>query len=86
MALGIPALVIGLPSNLSPFVDAGVMAGADGTETSIREGLRGVLYDQEIRRQLLSRTEIFLGRHGMRPSGRAAERAADVIVEAGSRS
>ena len=26
--LGIPALVIGLPNNLSPFVEAGVMAGA----------------------------------------------------------
>ena len=26
--LGVPALVVGLPNNLSPFVDAGIMAGA----------------------------------------------------------
>ena len=28
MPLGVPALVVGLPNNLSPFVEAGVMAGA----------------------------------------------------------
>ena len=28
---GIPALVIGLPNNLSPFVDAGALAGARTT-------------------------------------------------------
>ncbi len=30
LVLGVPALVIGLPNNLSPFVDAGAMAGANG--------------------------------------------------------
>ncbi len=28
--LDVPALVIGLPNNLTPFVDAGVMAGVGG--------------------------------------------------------
>ena len=27
LVLGVPALVVGLPNNLSPFVEAGVMAG-----------------------------------------------------------
>lgn len=32
MALGVPALVVDLPNNLSPFVEAGVMAGATRLE------------------------------------------------------
>ena len=32
--LDVPALVIGLPNNLSPFVDAGVMAGAGGADAA----------------------------------------------------
>ena len=37
LALGMPALVIGLPNNLTPFVDAGVMAGA-ATDGEIAAG------------------------------------------------
>jgi UDP-N-acetylglucosamine 2-epimerase len=80
LAIGVPALVVGVPNNLSPFVDAGVMVGADATEASMREGVRRVLYDQDTRRQLRARAEVFLDRYGMRPSGRAAERASDVIL------
>ena len=29
MVLGVPALVVDLPNNLSPFVEAGVMLGAE---------------------------------------------------------
>ena len=32
LVLGVPALVIGLPNNLSPFVDAGVMLGAEAAD------------------------------------------------------
>ena len=52
LSLGVPSLVIGLPNNLTPFFDAGLMAGG-GTPEEIRAGLARVLYDQEFR----SRTE-----------------------------
>ncbi len=48
LALGVPSVVIGLPNNLTPFVEAGLMAGA-GTAAEIREGLVKVLYNQEFR-------------------------------------
>ncbi len=51
LTLGLPSLVIGLPNNLTPFVDAGLMAGA-GTAEEIRDGLLRVLYDQEFRRRI----------------------------------
>jgi surface carbohydrate biosynthesis protein (TIGR04326 family) len=48
IALGVPSLVIGLPNNLSPFVEAGLMLGA-ASAAEIREGLAKLLYDQEFR-------------------------------------
>ena len=68
MALGVPALVIGLPNNLSPFVDRGLMLGA-ATDEEIRAALGRLLYDQELRSSLVRGTE-----------GRAAARAADAIL------
>jgi hypothetical protein len=77
--LGVPALVIGLPNNLSPFVEAGIMAGAaDGQ--AIAGALRRILYDREFLDQLAAARGAFLDRFGMRPDGRAAERAADIIL------
>ncbi|HYT65042.1 MAG TPA: hypothetical protein VEL51_01395 [Vicinamibacterales bacterium] len=46
IALGLPVVVIGLPNNLTPFVDAGVMAGATSAE-EIQAALARLLYDQE---------------------------------------
>ncbi len=40
MPLGVPTLVVALPNNLSPFVDAGAMAGA-GTRGGGRAGAAG---------------------------------------------
>jgi capsular polysaccharide biosynthesis protein len=77
--LGTPALVIGLPNNLSPFVDAGVMAGVAGAD-AIGPALKRILYDEEFRQQLARAREAFLSRHGIRADGRAAARAADAIV------
>ena len=74
LALGVPALVIGLPNNLSPFVDAGVMAGA-GTAEEIRAALAKVLYNQEFR----SKIGTGAGSHG-HADGRAAARSADAIL------
>ena len=81
LVLGLPALVIGLPNNLSPFVEAGVMAGADGAE-AIERALRSVLYDRLMRESLGRAAEDYLRRFDIRPDGRAAERAADEILGA----
>ena len=71
LALGLPSLVIGLPNNLTPFVEAGVMLGATGP-TEIGEGLRQLLYDQEFRGRIAAK----------RSSGGAASasRAAEAIL------
>ncbi len=57
--LGVPALVIGLPNNLSPFVDAGIMAGA-ASDAAIRPALERILYDEEFRQQLGRAQRAFL--------------------------
>ena len=79
LVLGIPALVIGLPNNLSPFVDAGVMLGASAAD-EIASGLRTLLYDAGVRRALIDRGRLFADRFGMRADGRAAERTAAEIL------
>jgi CDP-glycerol glycerophosphotransferase (TagB/SpsB family) len=78
MVLGLPALVVGFPSNLSPFVDAGVMMGADpGT---IRGSLERVLYDRTVRQSLLDEARAFVAREDVRADGGAARRATDEIL------
>jgi hypothetical protein len=80
--LNIPALVIGLPNNLSPFVDAGVMRGCDegASEVDIARALHRILYDEELRRQLARARDAFLTRFTITADGRAAERAAEAIL------
>jgi hypothetical protein len=51
LTLGIPSLVVGLPNNLTPFVDSGLMAGAAAAE-EIAPALERVLYDQEFRSRI----------------------------------
>ena len=75
----IPALVIGLPNNLSPFVEAGALAGA--AIADIRPQLERILYDQEFRQQLERARRVFLEQSGMRSDGRAAVRAAEAVLE-----
>jgi Capsule polysaccharide biosynthesis protein len=77
--LGIPALVIGLPNNLSPFVDAGIMAGA-ANASEIGTALRRILYDEQFRLQLERARSVYLRRFGMSATGEAAGRAADAIT------
>lgn len=74
LALGVPVVVVGLPNNLSPFVEAGVMAGA-GSAGEIRAVLSNLLYNQE----LLSRLRTDDGRAGATHGG-AASRSADAIL------
>ena len=78
--LGIPALVIGLPNNLSPFVDAGALAGAR-VATEIGQQLQRILYDEGFRSQLERAREAFLDRYAMRSTGVAAVRSAEAILE-----
>lgn len=77
--LGIPALVIGLPNNLSPFVAAGIMAGA-ATTSDIEPALHRILYDQEFRRQVERTREDYLRRFAIGSDGRAAARSAEAVV------
>ena len=79
MPLGVPALVVELPNNLSPFVDAGAMAGA-ATPAEVEPALRALLYDREMRQRLGAAQQAFLRRYGVEADGRAAERAADAIL------
>ena len=74
LALGASALVIGLPNNLSPFVEAGLMLGA-GTSQEIRAALAKLLYDKEFRGMVRAR----MGSMG-RSDGGSAARAAAVIL------
>ena len=77
--LGVPALVIGLPNNLSPFVEAGIMAGA-ATVTEIAPALRRILYDQGFRLQMERVRSEYLPRVGIASDGRAAARSADAVL------
>jgi hypothetical protein len=79
--LGIPALVIGLPNNLSPFVEAGIMSGAAGTVAAILPALEQILYDEEFRGSLAGAQRAFLSQFRMAADGQAAERAAEAIVQ-----
>ena len=80
LALGLPALTIGLPNNLSPFVAAGAMAGAESPD-EIAPALRRVLYDEQFRRQLRAAAAAMTERYRMVPDAGASERSATAILE-----
>jgi hypothetical protein len=77
--LGLPALVIGLPNNLSPFVEAGIMAGA-ASPGEIAPALNRILYDEGFRGQMEGERSAYLARFVMGSDGRAAARAADAVL------
>ena len=79
LVLGVPALSIGLPNNLSPFVQAGAMAGAASDE-DIGPALRRVLYDQGFREQLGTTAAATAARYRIAPDGGAAMRSATAIL------
>jgi len=80
--LDIPALVIGLPNNLSPFVDAGIMIGLNeaAAPSEIAGALQRFLYDEELRGELARARASFLTRFNIRADGHAAERSAAAIL------
>ncbi len=77
MACGVPALVMDLPNNLSPFVDAGVMVGA--TAGTLAERLAWLLEESEGRLALLARAGAFLADQGFIVDGRSTARAVAAI-------
>jgi hypothetical protein len=86
MVLGIPALIVGLPNNLSPFVEAGALAGAfPGTLAGRETGatLSRLCVDEAWRGSLLDRARQFAAQWDMRSDGQAAARAADAIARLG---
>ena len=84
LVLGTPALSIGLPNNLSPFVEAGAMAGA-WSDQEIEPALRRVLYDQGFREQLGAAAAATAARYRIASDGGAAERSATAILDLSGR-
>jgi hypothetical protein len=84
MALGVPVLVLGAPSNLAPFVDAGAMAGAPAGR--LPETLARLLRDERARAAQMERGRQFAARHQMVPGRAAAEQAAAAIHRLAGRS
>jgi hypothetical protein len=80
MAVHVPGLVLGLPNNLSPFVEAGALAGVE-RPAEIAAILRRLLYDEMERHNLGERRGAFVARYGMVSEGGAAERAAEAILQ-----
>jgi hypothetical protein len=76
--LDVPALVIGLPNNLTPFVDAGIMAGP--SDRDVGRALQRILYDEEFRSELAVARRAFLSRFRIGADGGAAARAADAVL------
>jgi hypothetical protein len=80
LVLEIPSLVVALPNNLSPFVEAGVMTGVAQPE-ALPGAIDALLYDEAYRSGLAARRQEFLARHRLGSDGGAAARAASVIAE-----
>ena len=79
MAVHVPGLVLALPNNLSPFVQAGALAGIE-RPSEMGATLRRLLYDEVLRHNLDERQGAFIQRYGIVSEGGAAERAADAIL------
>jgi hypothetical protein len=79
MALDVPALVVGLPTNLTPFVEEGAMAGV-ATLHELAPALNAVIDDEAVRARLAERRRAFVDRYGMVPPPGASGRAAGVVA------
>jgi hypothetical protein len=84
LSLGVPALTIGLPNNLSPFVHAGAIAGASAPD-EIRGTLLSLLYDDEFRQRLSASAAAVAGQWRMTPDGGAADRSAEAVLALAAR-
>jgi hypothetical protein len=80
MSLDVPGLVLALPNNLSPFVEAGALAGIEHL-AQIGPAVGRLLYDQEARDALRQQRQAFIERYDIVSKGGAAQRAAERILE-----
>jgi hypothetical protein len=78
LVLGVPALVVGLPNNLTPLVDAGAKRGA--RRDAVGEALDALLSDRQARADQLAAAARFVTRFAMRADGQAAARAAAAVL------
>jgi hypothetical protein len=79
MVLGVPSLVLAMPNNLMPFVEAGAMAGVFEA-SPVGPALRALLVDERGRTELLQRSAAFMARYRVVSDGGAARRAVERIV------
>ena len=77
--LGVPSLTIGLPNNLTPFVEAGAMAGA-ADPADLPPVLHRILYDEGFRQQLAARRQALFGSQKELQRG-SAIRSADAVLD-----
>ncbi|MFO7691658.1 MAG: hypothetical protein R6V57_01110, partial [Vicinamibacterales bacterium] len=83
MVLGVPSLVLAMPNNLTPFVEAGAMSGVYEGEP-IEPKLRSLLADERGRADILRQCAAFMARYRVGSDGGAARRAAEEIVRLAS--
>jgi hypothetical protein len=79
MALGIPALSVGVPNNLTPFVVEGGIAGVFHP-SELEPALARLLWDDQARRAQVSAGLTCAAGGGVRADGRAAARAAEALA------
>jgi hypothetical protein len=79
MALGIPALSVGVPNNLTPFVAAGGVAGVYHA-SELTPTLARLLRDDAARAELIARGLECAASAGMRADGGAAARSAAALA------
>ena len=79
MALGIPALSVGVPNNLTPFVVAGGIAGVCHP-SELPPVLATLLWDEAARSELVAKGLACAESGGVRTDGGAARRAVDALV------
>jgi hypothetical protein len=79
MALGIPALSVGVPNNLTPFVAAGGVAGVYHA-SELTPTLARLLRDDAARAELVARGRECAESAGMRTDGGAAARSAAALA------
>ena len=80
MPLDVPALVVALPNNLTPFVEAGAMAGAATAGGDRARAARVCCMIVRCASGLAAARRAFIDRYGIGADGGAAARAADLIV------
>jgi hypothetical protein len=78
MPLGVPALAMRLPNYLSPFVEAGAMAGT-ATAGEIAPTLERLVRDDTARATLIDKASRFAERYRIAPDGRTAARAVEAV-------